>query len=86
MIRYLLIGLLGYLFIGLFLPIANGQTMSNENYKIKMQEFSFITKEDYFQTQRYLQAANIKLGLIVNFRSTFLKPKRVINTKYDEKK
>ena len=51
MIRYLLIGLLGYLFIGLFLPIANGQTMSNENYKIKMQEFNSIsgttTNTDY---------------------------------------
>lgn len=43
MIRYLLIGLLGYLFIGLFLPIAQGQTMSNENYKIKMQGFNTIS-------------------------------------------
>lgn len=41
----------------------------------------FITKEDYNQMQRYLQASNIELGLIVNFRNTYLKPKRILNTK-----
>lgn len=39
----------------------------------------FITKEDYIQMQRYLQSANMKLGMIINFRNTYLKPKRVIN-------
>ncbi|MBI2607445.1 MAG: GxxExxY protein [Candidatus Doudnabacteria bacterium] len=39
----------------------------------------FITKEDYMQMQRYLQSANLELGLIVNFRSTYLKPQRVLN-------
>ncbi len=38
----------------------------------------FITKEDYFQVQRYLHQINIKLGLIINFRNRFLQPKRVI--------
>ena len=42
----------------------------------------FVTKEDYYQMLRYLQAANKELGLIVNFRSTYLKPQRVINNKY----
>lgn len=37
-----------------------------------------VTKEDYFQLQRYLQASGIKLGLLVNFRSSYLKPLRVI--------
>ena len=41
----------------------------------------FITKGDYNQMQRYLQASGIELGLIVNFRNTYLKPKRVLNTK-----
>jgi len=46
----------------------------------------FITKQDYFQMQRYLQAADLDLGLIVNFHHSFLKPKRVLNyTKYQEK-
>jgi GxxExxY protein len=44
----------------------------------------FITKDDYYQMQRYLHAADIKLGLIVNFRNFYLKPKRVINLKYDQ--
>jgi GxxExxY protein len=39
-----------------------------------------ISKDDYFQTQRYLQTTGYKLGLIVNFRNRFLKPKRVIRT------
>ncbi|OGM09128.1 hypothetical protein A2159_01700 [Candidatus Woesebacteria bacterium RBG_13_34_9] len=41
----------------------------------------FITKEDYYQMQRYLKSANIRLGMIVNFRNTYLKPKRVLNSK-----
>lgn len=42
----------------------------------------FITKEDYFQMMRYLEASNFQLGLIINFRATYLKPKRVLNNKY----
>lgn len=39
----------------------------------------FITKDDYYQMKRYLKAASFKLGLIVNFRNTYLKPKRILN-------
>lgn len=42
----------------------------------------FITKDDYYQTQRYLAAVNLKLGLIINFRDRYLKPKRIINYSY----
>lgn len=38
----------------------------------------FILKEDYYQMQRYLKAANYKLGLVINFRSKYLKPIRII--------
>ncbi|OGY52307.1 MAG: hypothetical protein A2951_02360 [Candidatus Buchananbacteria bacterium RIFCSPLOWO2_01_FULL_56_15] len=38
-----------------------------------------VTRQDYYQAQRYLNATNIKLGLIVNFRDRYVKPKRVIN-------
>lgn len=41
----------------------------------------FLTKEDYNQMQRYSQSSNRELGLIVNFRSVYLKPKRILNTK-----
>ncbi len=37
-----------------------------------------ILKEDYYQMQKYLQASNYKLGLIVNFRNRYLKPVRVV--------
>ncbi len=39
----------------------------------------FITKEDYFQMQRYLQCSKLELGLIVNFRNVYVKAQRVIN-------
>ena len=37
-----------------------------------------ITREDYYQTQRYLQETKLKLGLLVNFRDRYIKPNRVI--------
>ncbi len=40
-----------------------------------------ITKDNYFQVQRYLQSSNIKLGILVNFRNKYLIPRRVINYK-----
>lgn len=42
----------------------------------------FITTEDYYQMQRYLKAANLELGSIVNFRAYRLNPKRVLNSNY----
>ncbi len=39
-----------------------------------------ITKEHYYQLQRYLQSSGLKLGLLVNFRSRYIRPKRVIRT------
>jgi len=38
-----------------------------------------ITKIDYYQILRYLKASNIKLGLLVNFRNKYLRPKRLVN-------
>jgi len=31
---------------------------------------------------RYLEAANLELGIIYNFRNTYLKPKRILNSKF----
>jgi len=42
-----------------------------------------ISKDDYYQVQRYLQILNIKLGLLVNFRNRYLKPIRVIRIDTD---
>ena len=38
-----------------------------------------VSKEDYYQMKRYLVSSNKKLGLVVNFRSKYLSPKRVLN-------
>ena len=45
---------------------------------IEIKAKRFITKEDYYQVQRYLKAKNLKLALLVNFRNRFLKPIRII--------
>ncbi|MEK9180555.1 MAG: GxxExxY protein [Patescibacteria group bacterium] len=39
----------------------------------------FITREDYYQTMRYLKALNKKLGILVNMRRRAINPKRVLN-------
>ena len=38
----------------------------------------FVTKEDYISLQRYLQNSGLNLGIIVNFRNTYLRPKRIV--------
>lgn len=45
---------------------------------IEFKSKPFLLKEDYFQTQRYLQSLNLRLGILVNFRSKYLQPKRVL--------
>lgn len=37
-----------------------------------------ITTDDYCQLQRYLQIADIRLGFLINFRTKYLVPKRVV--------
>lgn len=48
---------------------------------LELKAKKFVTKDDYYQMQRYLQNSGLELGMIVNFRNTYLKPKRVLNTK-----
>lgn len=49
---------------------------------IELKAKPFITKEDYYQVKRYLEAADLLLGIIVNFRQKYLKSKRIINNNY----
>lgn len=42
----------------------------------------YLLKEDYIQMQRYLQSARLKLGLLVNFRNSYLKPARILNSQH----
>ncbi|KKW10972.1 MAG: hypothetical protein UY50_C0023G0018 [Parcubacteria group bacterium GW2011_GWA2_49_9] len=38
----------------------------------------FIPSGDFVQTQRYLQATGIKLGILVNFGSTYVRSHRIV--------
>ena len=42
LLHFGLIGLLGYLFIGLFSPSASAQTMSNDNYRLQLDAVNII--------------------------------------------
>jgi|SRR3989339_888087 len=53
-----------------------------EKIIVELKAKQFITKTDYRQVQRYLQATNSRLGLLVNFNNRYLKPKRIINYLY----
>lgn len=37
-----------------------------------------VTREDYYQIQRYLQITDMRLGILVNFRQKYLHPKRIV--------
>src|SRR3989338_4587591 len=39
-----------------------------------------ITKDDYDQVHRYLEAGDRKLGILINFRNKYLNPIRVIRS------
>ncbi len=54
---------------------------------LELKAKDFVEKKDYYQTQRYLQSFKINLGLIINFRNKYLRPKRIvrIETKVNEK-
>ena len=45
---------------------------------LELKTVRMITKDNYRQIQNYLQTTNIKLGLLINFKSKYLKPIRII--------
>ncbi|OGG40229.1 hypothetical protein A3A21_02540 [Candidatus Jorgensenbacteria bacterium RIFCSPLOWO2_01_FULL_45_25b] len=49
---------------------------------IELKAKPLLLKGDYYQVLRYLECANLQLGLLVNFRQYYLKPKRIINPKF----
>jgi GxxExxY protein len=50
---------------------------------LELKVVDFLTKDEYYQVQRYLESLNLKLGIIVNFRSFRLVIKRVLNNKIE---
>lgn len=53
--------------------------IADDKILLEIKAKPFIAKEEYYQTQRYLKILNLRLGLLINFQSKFLKPQRVIN-------
>ena len=49
---------------------------------LELKTKKFLTKEDFRQALRYIEAINLPLILLVNFRSHKLIIKRIINAKY----
>jgi GxxExxY protein len=47
---------------------------------IELKAKNIILKTDFYQVHRYLRSANLKLGMIVNFRNRYLKPIRILNS------
>ena len=52
---------------------------------VELKAQRIITREDYYQLQRYLQESDIRLGLLVNFRSQYIKPMRIVKIETDNK-
>ncbi|MEK7108805.1 MAG: GxxExxY protein [Patescibacteria group bacterium] len=62
------------------LPAGTADFVIDNKIAVDIKAKKFITKEDYQQILRYLKAKNFRLGMIVNFRSSYLKPKRILNS------
>lgn len=57
-----------------------------ERIFLELKAKRLLLREDFYQLQRYLQKANIKLGLLVNFRNRYLKPVRIVRIETDARK
>ncbi len=44
----------------------------------------FITKNDYYQTRRYLKASGLRLAIVANMRRYYIHPKRVLNPEAED--
>lgn len=48
---------------------------------LELKSKRLITKEDYYQTKRYLAALGKELAILANFRQRYLTPKRVLHVR-----
>lgn len=47
---------------------------------LEVKAVPLVGREEYYQLLRYLGAAHLKLGVLVNFRQKYLRPKRILNS------
>ncbi len=57
-----------------------------EKIILELKAKEVITRDDYNQIQRYLQATGIDLGLLINFNNRYLKPARIVRIETDVRK
>ncbi|MDP3954692.1 MAG: GxxExxY protein [bacterium] len=50
---------------------------------VELKAKPIILKEDYYQAQKYIQAADVRLALLINFRNRYLKPIRIVRIDTD---
>ena len=63
-------------------PISNSGNILDfiieDKVILELKSVRMFTKDNYRQIQNYLQSTGLKLGLLVNFRSKYLKPERIV--------
>mgnify|MGYP000253509146 CR=1 FL=1 len=64
--------------------ISRADFIIDNSIVLELKVIPVVTRDDYYQLLRYLEFSNLRLGMIVNFRHKYLKPKRVLNPKYKE--
>ena len=62
------------------IPAGNVDFIIDNKVAVDIKAKKFPSKDDYHKILRYLKAKGLRLGLIVNFRDSYLKPKRVLNS------
>ena len=45
---------------------------------LELKATRIVTREHYRQIQNYLQQTGLKLGILINFRDKYIKPRRII--------
>ena len=53
----------------------------DEEIVLEVKSKPFLTKNDYYQVKRYLECLDKKLGILVNMRGYYIRPKRILNPK-----
>lgn len=49
---------------------------------LELKTVPFLIKEHFNQIKRYLHQTNFKLGILINFHTNYLTPKRVLNENF----
>lgn len=70
------------------LPSFDGEAMGRNKVDfliddaviLELKAKRILTKEDYYQTKRYLAALHKKLGILVNFQQKYITPKRILSS------